>query len=111
MFVATFIGSPAMNLYEASLEIVGDAAELVLGRQRLTLPPAWSSSPAAWHVPRRELIVGIRPENLGLPDLRTGQPRPGASLTADVQLVEVLGSEQLVHFPLDARGSATSRRC
>ena len=40
IFVATFMGSPAMNLYEAGLEVSGEAAELVLGHQRLSLPQA-----------------------------------------------------------------------
>jgi multiple sugar transport system ATP-binding protein len=40
VFVATFMGSPSRNLYQAGLEVTGEVAELVLGRQRLSLPPA-----------------------------------------------------------------------
>ncbi len=103
VFVATFIGSPPMNLYQARLDIVGDTAELILGSQRLALPPAvikQSTELAAFN--GAELIVGIRPEALTDP-ASTGAPAgPEASLTADVALVEVLGTEQLVHFQLDA---------
>ncbi len=103
LFVASFIGSPSMNLYPARLDIVGDTAELILGSQRLTLPPAvvkQSTELASFN--GAELIVGIRPEALTDP-ASTGAPAaPGASLTADVELVEVLGTEQLVHFQLDA---------
>jgi multiple sugar transport system ATP-binding protein len=103
LFVASFIGSPSMNLYSARLDIVGDTAELILGSQRLTLPPAvvkQSTELASFN--GAELIVGIRPEALTDP-ASTGAPAaPGASLTADVELVEVLGTEQLVHFQLDA---------
>ena len=107
VFVATFMGSPSMNLYEAGLQVSGEVAELVLGHQRLSLPPAVLkrvSGLAAYH--GRTVIAGIRPESLADPG--TGgspgatAPEPGASLTVDVQLVEVLGSEQLVHFHLDA---------
>jgi multiple sugar transport system ATP-binding protein len=102
LFVATFIGSPAMNLYPARLDIEGDTAELILGRQRLTLPPAvvkQSTELASFN--GTELIVGIRPEVLADP-ASTGAPATaGASLTAEVELVEVLGTEQLVHFQLD----------
>ena len=43
----------------------------------------------------------------GCPAAAGAAAEPGASLTADVPLVEVLGSEQLVHFTIDAAGSAT----
>jgi multiple sugar transport system ATP-binding protein len=49
------------------------------------------------------VIVGIRPESLADPAAAGVTAEPGASLTADVQLVEVQGSEQLVHFTIDAR--------
>jgi multiple sugar transport system ATP-binding protein len=102
LFVASFIGSPSMNLYPARLDIVGDTAELIVGSQRLTLPPAVvKQSTELTSFNASELIVGIRPEVLTDP-ASTGTPAaPGASLTADVELVEVLGTEQLVHFQLD----------
>jgi len=102
LFVAGFIGSPAMNLYPAQLDIVGDTAELILGSQRLTLPPAMvKQSTELTSFNGTELIVGIRPEVLTDP-ASTGTPAvPGASLTVDVELVEVLGTEKLVHFQLD----------
>ena len=108
VFVATFMGSPSMNLYEAGLEITGEVAELVLGHQRLSLPQTVLkrvSGLAAYH--GGTVIAGIRPESLADPVTSGGPggtaPEPGASLTVNVQLVEVLGSEQLVHFHLDAR--------
>jgi multiple sugar transport system ATP-binding protein len=104
IFVATFMGSPSMNLYEAALEISGETAELVLGGQRLFLPQAVLkrvSGLAGRH--GGTIIAGIRPEGLAVPGAAGPGAEPGASLTVDVQLVEVLGSEQLVHFRLDAR--------
>jgi multiple sugar transport system ATP-binding protein len=103
LFVASFIGSPSMNLYSARLDIVGDTAELILGSQRLTLPPAVvKQSTELTSFNGAELIVGIRPEVLTDPASSGASAAPGASLTADVELVEVLGTEQLVHFQLDA---------
>jgi multiple sugar transport system ATP-binding protein len=93
VFVATFIGSPAMNLYEAGLE----AADVVLGSQRVALPPSVAASLAAYQ--GRKVIVGVRPEDLFV------APGPGLSmgaLGADVRLVEALGSEQHVYFRVDA---------
>ena len=107
VFVATFMGSPSMNLYEAGLEVTGEVAELVLGHQRLSLPQTVLkrvSGLAAYH--GGTVIAGIRPESLADPGTgaspRGMAPEPGASLTDDVQLVEGLGSAQLVHFRLDA---------
>ena len=98
LFVASFIGSPSMNLYEAGLADSRDEAQLVLGSQRLALPAVVAervrAAAAAGH---GKLVVGIRPEHLavGIADAR---PR----LAADVELVEALGNELLVHFDIDA---------
>ncbi len=104
IFVATFMGSPAMNLYEAGLEMAGEAAELVLGRQRLSLPQALLKRVGGLAAFQGgTVIAGIRPESLADPGTAGAPAEPGTRLTVDVQLVEVLGSEQLVHFRLDAR--------
>ena len=94
MFVAEFIGSPSMNLYRARLEAGG----LALGSQRLALPePVLAARPALAPYRGRDLVIGIRPEHLYLG--RNGQ---AAALDADVDLIEALGSDALVHFTIDA---------
>ncbi|HXJ27366.1 MAG TPA: sn-glycerol-3-phosphate ABC transporter ATP-binding protein UgpC, partial [Streptosporangiaceae bacterium] len=98
VFVATFIGSPAMNLYEAGLSTdgAGSRPTAVLGSQRLDL-----SAPVAAHVAAyqgRKVIVGIRPEDLVVSS--------GPGLVTEVRIVEVLGSEQHVYFWLDATPAA-----
>ena len=93
-----------MNLYEAGLEVAADSATLTLGSQQLTLPAKVikrTDGLAAFH--GRTVIVGIRPENLVDPVVAGIEPEQGSSLTAEVEFVEVLGSEQLVHFTMDAR--------
>jgi multiple sugar transport system ATP-binding protein len=99
LFVATFIGSPEMNLYEAAVEPSGS---LVLGSQRLPLPPRPGSGLAGYA--GRKVIVGIRPE-----DLIPAAGNEVSSLAADVRLVEMLGSEQHVHFRIDATPTSTGR--
>jgi multiple sugar transport system ATP-binding protein len=90
VFVATFIGSPEMNLYEASLDASGG---LVIGSQRLPIPrPTGGLAARAG----QKVIVGIRPE-----DLTVGAAGDTA-LTADVRMVEPLGSELHVFFSVDA---------
>jgi multiple sugar transport system ATP-binding protein len=109
LFVASFIGSPAMNLYEAALEDAGGTAVLILGSQRLTLPPAARSAELAAYRGRK-IIAGIRPEDITGP--AGDGSRAGGTLTVDVRLAEPLGSAQLVHFMIDApqvRGDAARK--
>jgi len=94
LFVAGFIGSPEMNLHEASVS----EAELVLGSQRLPLGPAGTVL-APYR--GRKVIVGVRPEDLEL-GRATEKPAGTATLTADVRVVEVLGSESHAFFSIDA---------
>jgi multiple sugar transport system ATP-binding protein len=105
LFVATFIGSPSMNLYEAALAgDEGAGAVIVLGSQRLSLPAQMLKQNAllASYL-GRSVIVGMRPEHLSDPAHAGAAPEPGAGLAVDADYVEVLGSEQLVHFTIDAR--------
>jgi len=90
LFVARFIGSPEMNLYQATVDADG---ALVLGTQRVGLGPM--PPPAA--VPGRPVIVGVRPEDL----TPCPEDTPGA-LTVDVRAVERLGSEVHAFFSIDA---------
>ncbi|HXY45030.1 MAG TPA: sn-glycerol-3-phosphate ABC transporter ATP-binding protein UgpC [Acidimicrobiales bacterium] len=98
LFVAAFIGSPAMNLFEGDL--APDAAAVRLGNQSLQMP----ESVLALH-PRlrafggRRIVVGVRPEDL--PAAPAGFN--GACLEGEVDLIEALGSELQIHFKIDAR--------
>jgi multiple sugar transport system ATP-binding protein len=92
VFVASFMGSPAMNLFEASV----DSGELVIGSQRLA-PGGGRLPPGA-----DKLVVGIRPEDLVAPGDRREGDSDTSRLVTEVDLVEALGNEQLVHFAIDA---------
>jgi len=98
IFVAAFIGSPAMNLYEAT---VGDGGRSVkLGSQQIDLPDAVTvahSGLAAYS--GKTVVIGLRPEHL--PAAHAGFAGP--VLAGDVDLVEALGSELVVHFTIDAK--------
>jgi multiple sugar transport system ATP-binding protein len=98
MFVAEFIGSPSINLYEAELDEASAAVNV--GGQRLEIPRSVvSTRPALRAFTGRTVIVGIRPEDL----LLEGKPAgSGDTLAGHVELVESLGSEMLVHFSVDA---------
>jgi multiple sugar transport system ATP-binding protein len=85
IFVGAFIGSPAMNLYDAALGEGGRSVKL--GSQEIALPGYAG----------KDIVVGMRPEHL-----HTANGAPGPTLTGDVSLVEALGSELVVHFTIDA---------
>jgi multiple sugar transport system ATP-binding protein len=96
-FVAGFIGSPAMNLLEGAF--TGDLGELRLGSQQLALPASVRETrPGLARYRDRTIVVGIRPE-----DLPAANGGAATLLYGDVDLVEALGSEQLVHFRTDAK--------
>jgi multiple sugar transport system ATP-binding protein len=100
IFVAAFIGSPAMNLYEAVVSPEADSVKV--GAQALSLPEsALAARPALRGYRDRKLVVGIRPEDLDDPALGP-PPGPGTTLVADIELVEALGNELQVHFLIDA---------
>jgi len=98
LFVAAFIGSPAMNLYEASLTEGAEAVKI--GSQELALPVICRNAhPGLAAYAGKKIIVGLRPEHL--PAAVNGATGP--TMVGNVDLVEALGSELVVHFTIDAR--------
>ncbi len=97
IFVAAFIGSPAQNLYDAAL--TEGAQSIKLGSQEVPLPDAVRiKRPALASYAGKEVVVGMRPEHL--PAAKPGDT--GSTLVGDVDLIEALGSELVVHFTIDA---------
>jgi multiple sugar transport system ATP-binding protein len=102
VFVAAFIGSPSMNLYESTLTLAGDGGTLTVGSQTLAVDPATLvARPALKNYDGRKVVLGIRPEDFEDAAMSQGSS-DGRSLTAPVTLLEALGSEIMVHFRLDA---------
>jgi multiple sugar transport system ATP-binding protein len=102
VFVAAFIGSPSMNLYDAVVTLDGDTGTIQLGAQQLTLAPeSLAARPALRRYDSRPVVLGVRPEDFEDAAMVNG-PKAGCSLKAQVNLLESLGSEIMVHFALDA---------
>jgi multiple sugar transport system ATP-binding protein len=102
VFVAAFIGSPSMNLYDAAFSVSGDGGSIDLGDQTIALAPeSLAARPGLRNYDGKRLVLGIRPEDFEDAALATNV-RDGTTLTAPVVLIEALGSEIMVHFRLDA---------
>jgi multiple sugar transport system ATP-binding protein len=97
LFVATFMGSPGMNLFRARIVESNGALHCAVGDQQLDV--AGRSLDACRG---REIAVGIRPEDLSA-QVEEGQP----ALETTVVLTETLGAERLLHVGLQAEPVVT----
>ena len=102
LFVAGFIGSPAMNMFEAELSrkdgrwtVAFGGIELRVGDEVLERRPTLKDYEG------RNVVIGIRPEDIEDASL-VSEATKEQQLNATVDLKESLGSEILVHFTVDA---------
>jgi len=103
LYVATFIGSPQMNLMMGQLAL-GAAPTVTIGKQTLSLTASLiAQRPDLRAFDDREVVVGIRPESLDDASLAR-ETDEGRTLEALVELREGLGSEVVAHAMLDATG-------
>src|SRR4051812_15528751 len=96
LFVAGFMGSPAMNFFSATVE--SDRVRFALGEFELPQQLRGTAN--------GEVILGIRPEEFQ--DAALVGDKPGHVFDADVSLVESLGSELYAYVEYDAGGAAQS---
>ena len=100
VFVAAFIGSPHMNLYEGMVVEEGDELAVRLGAQRLALDASvLNRRPALRAQIGQPVVVGIRPEDMEDAAVVTDHP-DDQRLEAEVDVREALGAETLMHFGL-----------
>src|SRR5207247_3249472 len=103
LFVAEFIGSPAMNLVGADLRRSDGSMLAEFGDHRLRLDSSvLAARPALEHFEGTRVIMGIRPEDMEDAALATLQPSDERRLKAVIDICEDMGSEILVHFGVRA---------
>jgi multiple sugar transport system ATP-binding protein len=101
LFVAGFIGSPAMNFMPG--ELGGDRVKTPLGELRL--PDELRTAIGRGEGGDGSVIVGIRPESFEDASQVSGDTRErGITFTASIDLVEQLGAEQYAYFQLESEG-------
>jgi multiple sugar transport system ATP-binding protein len=107
LFVGGFIGSPAMNMIEATLASRNGGYVAKVGEQALAIDSeTLKARPGLAAYDGRSVVLGIRPEDLedaALVSGSDGSPR----LQGKTELTEALGSEVMVHFTIKARHAVT----
>ncbi len=102
VFVGAFIGSPSMNLFDATVRFDGEVATLTLGSHVIALSAeCLAKQPKLRDYDGKPIIVGIRPEDFE--DAAFAEHVPDSQrITSTASLIESLGSEIMVHFRIEA---------
>ena len=105
LFVAEFIGSPAMNLVLADVAREDGGLWARFGEHRLRLADAAAVRPGLARFDGRTVVLGIRPEDMEDASLRATSDDHRLSVVCDIR--EDMGSEVYVHFNIAAQPVAT----
>ncbi len=100
MFVAGFMGSPQMNFITAKVEKRGDEIHLTFGKNDIKLPEGKAKKLEATDYIGKEIIMGIRPENIH-DEAVFLESMPDSIVEAQIDLVENLGAETFLYMVID----------
>jgi multiple sugar transport system ATP-binding protein len=107
LFVAGFIGSPAMNLVDATLVSSNGSIAVEVAGYRLPVDDELAGArPALKGFVDRKVVLGIRPEDMEDASLVSDAP-PERRISSTVELREALGSDVVVHFGINAPQAMT----
>jgi multiple sugar transport system ATP-binding protein len=107
LFVGGFIGSPAMNMLDATIQQSNGDLRATIGEQTISLgQETVDHRPGLKAYAGKQVIIGIRPEDLDDAALETGAP-PDRLLKGRLELREALGSEIMAHFAIKAAHAET----
>jgi len=96
MFVAGFIGSPKMNFFSVEIEALDGSSLLRFGKARIPVPAGKSGALLKSGLPRKKIILGIRPEHIkcSRPEARQNTP----AIPAKREITEMRGGDSILHF-------------
>ncbi|MBC7810433.1 MAG: sn-glycerol-3-phosphate ABC transporter ATP-binding protein UgpC [Burkholderiales bacterium] len=95
VFVAGFIGSPAMNFFDASLKPQGDGLVVDTGVIQINVP-ASKAGPYRDHV-GKQVVLGVRPEDIHDVDYQPANITP-SHVEANVDVIEQMGNEMILYL-------------
>ena len=100
LFVAGFMGSPQMNFLNATVKVNGDVASLEIAGKSIPLPPAKSKKLIDGGYDEKEVIFGIRPEDIYDSEVFI-ENSPNSVFESTIRVYELLGAEVYLYFDLD----------
>jgi multiple sugar transport system ATP-binding protein len=102
LFVAGFIGSPQMNFIDCTVLDEGGKTYLIFGESKILLPDAKGRKPEVLSYAGKEIILGIRPENIHDEESFLAQ-HPEAQVKMNVDVVEMMGAETYLYMTGEGR--------
>jgi multiple sugar transport system ATP-binding protein len=107
LFVGGFIGSPAMNMLNSRIERANGGLIATVGSQKIALgDETLSTRPALRGYEGKDVVIGIRPEDLEDAALERDVPED-RTITGTLELREALGAEIMAHMSIDATAAET----
>jgi multiple sugar transport system ATP-binding protein len=100
LFVASFMGAPSMNFSDATVRIEGTTAYLDFGGNSIPLPPAKSKKLIEGEYNGKEVIFGIRPEDIHDSEMFI-ETAPQSVIQAEIKVYELLGADVHLYFTLN----------
>jgi multiple sugar transport system ATP-binding protein len=101
LFVAGFIGSPAMNMVSGELAGGDGGAQVIFGGMTLPVPDVlFERRPGLRNYIGKQVVFGIRPEDMEHPDF-VADPSPGSEMRVVVDVRESMGAEVYAHFTVN----------
>ncbi|MCL2198013.1 MAG: sn-glycerol-3-phosphate ABC transporter ATP-binding protein UgpC [Defluviitaleaceae bacterium] len=107
LFVASFIGSPQMNLVDATVDQRGNDVYLLFGDHPIKLPEAKAKALVDGGYHGKTVVMGIRPEDMDDSEMKISTS-PDSLIKADVEVTELLGAEIYLYL-LCAEQQMTAR--
>ena len=102
LFVATFVGTPQMNTIVGTVVDEGGVTYIEFGESRIALPDSKGRKPEVLAYVGKEVILGVRPENIHDEEMYLSQ-YPDAIVDADVEVVEPMGNENYLYLVCEGR--------
>ena len=96
-FVAGFIGSPAMNVFNVKLVKEGDGVYATFGDNKVKIPAGKLQKFNSDSYIGKEVLMGIRPENIHDEEVFLSNS-PDSVINVDVEVVELMGSETYLYL-------------
>ncbi len=97
LFVATFMGSPQMNTFDAKLTEENNVTYLNFGKAKIALPDNKGRKPEVLAYIGKEVVAGVRPESIHDEEVFIAQ-YPEAIAEAKVDVVEMMGAETYLYL-------------